>query len=100
MLSGVVFGGLAGMMCRVQSMPMRDMGMVGGFFVISILVVCGSFAVVSRSVLVMFSSFSVVFGSFVGHGIILFHGEMRGIRQHGRLRAAIHWNFKRVSVTT
>jgi len=76
---GVVLGGFTGVVRGVKSMAVRDVRMVGGLFVIPFGMVFGSFAVVSRGVLVMFSSFFVVFGSFVLlHGSFLSHGELRG----------------------
>jgi hypothetical protein len=60
--------------------------------------VVGSFAVVSGSVLVMFSSFSVMFRSFVGHLYPLSWRNGRH-RLRGRLRAVIQWDFRRHWVT-
>jgi hypothetical protein len=62
--------------------------------------VFGSFAVVGRRMFVMFSSFSVMFRSFVVfHSHILFLGEMCGRPRECRFRAAIHSNSRRASVT-
>jgi hypothetical protein len=84
---GVVLGGFAGMVCRMKPVSVSDMRVVRGLFVVPVLVVVGSFAVVSRGMLVMFSSFSVMVGSFVVHGSVLFRGEMRSRRRRCRLRA-------------
>jgi hypothetical protein len=76
---GVVFGGFAGVVRRMKCVAVRDMRVVRGFLVIPFGMVFGSLAVVSRGMLVMFSSFLVVFGGFVMlHGSILSPGEMRG----------------------
>lgn len=93
---GVVFGRLPGVVCRVEPVAVRDMRVMGGLFVVSVGVVFGSFAVVSRSMLVMFSRLSVVFSSIVlVHRNILFLGEMRGLGQHSRLRAGTQWDYIR-----
>ena len=92
-----MFGRLAGMVCRVEPVAVRDVRVMGCLFVVSVGVVFGSFAVVSRGMLVMFSRFSVVFSSIVMvHRNILFRGEMRGRGQHGRLRAETQWDYIRV----
>ena len=62
---GVVLGGFTGVMRRMKPVAVRYMGVVGGLLVVPFRMVFGSFAVVSRGMLVMFSSFFVVFGSFV-----------------------------------
>jgi hypothetical protein len=48
------------------------MGVVRGFLVVTLFIVSGGFAVMGRRMLVMFSSFSVMFSSFVVHRNILF----------------------------
>ena len=80
-LAGVVFGGFAGMVRSMKPVPVSDMRMVRGFFVITLFVVSSGFAVVGRRMLVMFSSFSVMICSFVVHPNILFRGEMCGRRR-------------------
>jgi hypothetical protein len=62
---GMVFAGFAGMVCSMQPVPVSDMRVVRGFFVVALFVVFGSFPVVGRRMLMMFSSFSVMFRSFV-----------------------------------
>jgi hypothetical protein len=97
---GVVFGGFAGMVCRMKAVSVRYMRVVRSLFVVLFGVVFSSFAVVSRSMLVVVSSFFVVFRSFVVfHRTILFLGEMYGCRLRGRLRAVVHQDFSRVLVT-
>ncbi len=96
----VVLGRFAGMVCRMKPVPMRDMRVVRGLFVVLFDVVFGSFAVVGRSMLVVVSSFVVMFRSFVVvHRIILFLGEIDGCRLPRRLRAVIQSDFRRDSVT-
>jgi len=93
---GVVFGRLPRMVCRMEPVAVRDVRVMGGLFVVSVGVVFGSFAVVSRSMLMMFSRFFVVFSSIVMvHRNILFRGEMRGHGQHRRLRAGTQWDYIR-----
>jgi len=75
---GVMLGGFTGVMRRMQSMAMGDVRMVGGFFVVPLLVVMGSFAVVCGCMFVVFGGFSMVIGSFVLHRIFLFRGESAG----------------------
>jgi hypothetical protein len=95
---GVVFGRLFAVVCRVEPVAVGDVRVMGGLFVVSVGVVFGSFAVVSRSMLVMFSRFSVVFSSIVlVHRNILFRGEMGGLGQHRRLRARTQWDYIRGS---
>ena len=93
---GVVFGRFLGVVCRVEPVAVRDVGVMGGLFVVSVGLVFGSFAVVSRSMLVMFSRLFVVFSSIVlVHRNILFRGEMRWLGQHRRLRAETQWDYIR-----
>ena len=47
-LAGVVFSGFARMVCRMQPMPVSDMRVVRGFFVVTLFVVSSSLAVVGR----------------------------------------------------
>jgi len=66
---GVELGRFAGMVRRMEHMSVGDMRVVRGQFVVFFGVVFGGFAVVDRSMLEMFSSFRVMFSSFV-----VFHG--------------------------
>jgi hypothetical protein len=56
-LIGVVLSGFFGMMGSVQRMPVSDMGMVAGLFVIAGFVVLGCFAMMFRRVFVVLRSF-------------------------------------------
>jgi len=94
-LLGVVLGGLAGVVGRMQSMAVRDMRMVGGFFVISLLVVMGSFTVVRGCMFVVFGGFSMVFGGFVAHRMILFSWRKRGSADMARTCALIQRYYMR-----
>jgi hypothetical protein len=55
-LIGVMLSGFFGMMNGVQCMPVGDMGMVAGFFVIARLMVLGGFAVMFRRLFMVFRS--------------------------------------------
>jgi len=74
-------GGFARVMGRMQPVSVSDVRVVRCLFVVPFFVVVGSFAVVGGRVLVMLSSFSVMFRSFlVVHRDILFPGEiLRGL---------------------
>jgi hypothetical protein len=52
---------------RVDMVPMRQMCMVGGLFVVTVGVSRGGMVVVARSVLVVFRCLLVVFGCFMRH---------------------------------
>ena len=54
---GVVFGGFRGVVFGVKPMPVSDMCVVRGFFVIASFGVLGRFFVVLRSLLMMFCGF-------------------------------------------
>ena len=74
---GGVLGGFAGMVGGMQPVSMSDVRVVRGLFVVTLRMMFSSFAVVSRSVLVVFSSFFMMFRSFVVvHRNFLFPGEM------------------------
>lgn len=62
---GVVFGGFAGMVRRMQPMSVGDMRVMRGLFVVTLFVVFGSFPVVSGRMFVVLSSFPMMFRSFV-----------------------------------
>jgi hypothetical protein len=59
---GVVFAGLFGMVRRVHVMPMREMGVVSGFFVVGAAMVFRRPAMVLGGGFVMLGGFLVVFG--------------------------------------
>ncbi|HEX3744437.1 MAG TPA: hypothetical protein VHW09_10925 [Bryobacteraceae bacterium] len=65
---GVVFGSFTRVVRRVQTVPVRYMGVMRGLFVVTFFVMFGSFVVVGGRMLVMFSSLLMVFCSFVAHG--------------------------------
>ena len=84
----MVFGRFARVMGRMQPVSVSDMRVVGGLFMIAVLVVTGGFAVVGRGMLVMFSRFSMMFRSFVVfHSLILSPGEMFGRRRQCRIQS-------------
>lgn len=62
---GMVFGGFAGMVRRMKSMAVCSVCVMGGLFVVTRRMMFGGCLMVSRSMLVMFCSFSVMFRSFV-----------------------------------
>jgi hypothetical protein len=89
----MMFSSFAGMVRRMQPVPVSDIRVVRGLFVVPGLVLFGGFAVVGRGMFVMFSRFSVMFRSFVVfHSHILFLGEMCGCRRQGPLRTVIQSN--------
>ena len=53
------------MLSSVQMVGVRDMGVVGGYFVVAFVVMTGGFVVMARSVLVMFRCLIVVMRCFV-----------------------------------
>jgi hypothetical protein len=63
----VGFGRFNRMVCGVMEMPLRSVGVMCRFFVVSFLVVFGSLAMVMSSVVVMFSSVPMVLRSLLGH---------------------------------
>jgi hypothetical protein len=65
-LFGVRLGSLAGVMGRVETMPMGDVCMVAGLFVVAGFLVFGGRAVVNRGLLVVVGGVLVMLGSFVG----------------------------------
>ncbi len=64
---GVMLGGFAGMMIGLQTVAMRDMGMVAGKMMLALVVMLGSLAVVLGGLFVMFGSGLMVLG-FVQSG--------------------------------
>jgi hypothetical protein len=63
----VVLGGVLGVLSGVGMVAMRQVGVVGGGFMVAIEVLLGGFVVVARSVLVMLRCLSVMVRCFVGH---------------------------------
>jgi hypothetical protein len=66
-LVGMMFGRFSRVVGSVLSVPVRYVSVVTGLLVISALVVLGSFTMVFRRVLVMFSRLVMVLCSFVCH---------------------------------
>jgi hypothetical protein len=73
MLIGMLFGGVLVVLGGVQRMPVRNFGMVGCFFMMPRRRMFGGFSVVLSGMIVVFSSFLVVFVNCV-----LFHDEIPG----------------------
>ena len=67
-LVGVVLGCLVGVMASMCCVTMRRVGMVGTFFGSAGLMMFGSLAVVTSSVLVVLGCFGVVLGALMLHG--------------------------------
>ena len=78
------------MMSGMQSVPVGDVGMVSGLFVITLGVMFGRFAVVGGGML-------VVFGGFVIHRSFLFFAGSTRRTVHGC--AAVHWDCSGPPVT-
>ena len=72
MLVGMVLGGLSRVVAGVFRVPMRYVGMMTGFLVITTFVVRGSFTMVFRGVLVVFRRSEVVLCAFVCHFLLPF----------------------------
>ena len=62
---GVVLGGLLAVVTRVQAVGMRHVRMMASLFVIARLVMLGSFAVMTRRVIVMLGRGFVVIAAFM-----------------------------------
>ena len=65
MLVGVVLSGFLGMKSGVGMVPMCDISVMTGLFVIANLVMFGGFLMMPRGVLMVFGSFKVMLGAFV-----------------------------------
>jgi hypothetical protein len=59
---GVVLGGFTGMMICLQTVAMRDVGMVAGQMMFALVVMLGGLAMVLSGLLVMFGSGLMVLG--------------------------------------
>jgi hypothetical protein len=84
----VVLGGVLCMVDGVDRMAVSKVGMVTSRFMVPIEMMLGGFAVVARSVLVMFRCLGVVMCCFVGHnnssrGAGSLHGHARIIVRGG-----------------
>ncbi len=63
----VAFGSFSRVVCRLVMVAMRHMGVVGSLFMISRLVVLGSFPVMSGCMFMVLGSFVMVLSSFLCH---------------------------------
>jgi hypothetical protein len=63
----VTFGRFTGVMRRMQMMPMGSMRMMRRHFVFASSMMLGGFAMVLRSVFMVFSGFRVMFFKFLWH---------------------------------
>ena len=63
MLVGVVLAGFSGMVPGVQRMPMRDVSVIRGFFVVVRFMLRGRFTMVPGGMLMMLGCFEMVFCS-------------------------------------
>lgn len=72
-LLGVHLRGFTRMVRRMMRVPVGGMGVVGRFFVVSLVVMHCSFFVMTRSVLVMLRCLTVMFGRLLRHFHLLFH---------------------------
>jgi hypothetical protein len=62
-----MLAGFFGMMSGVDGVPMRDVRVMTGRFVVAFFVMLGGFAVMGGGFLMMFGGFVVMLGTFVGH---------------------------------
>ena len=83
MLVGMVLGGLSRVVAGVLSVPMRYVGMMAGFLVISTFVLFGSFTMVFRCVLVVFRRREVVLCAFMCHFPYLSMSNRRALHGSG-----------------
>jgi hypothetical protein len=65
---GVVFRGLSGVVLGFKMMAMRQMGMVGSFFVIALFVMLSRVSVVLRGLFMVLRSVAMMIGVFLRHG--------------------------------
>lgn len=70
MVIRMVFRGFRSMMARVQSVAMRDLGMVGSLVMIPRLMMLGGGAMVLGRVFVVLRGFLVMVDVVFGHGIL------------------------------
>jgi hypothetical protein len=71
MLVGMVLARLTGMVRGMQRMPVRDVGVIRGFFVVVRLMMVGRLTVVPRGMLMVLGCFEMMFCSYVSHSILL-----------------------------
>jgi hypothetical protein len=66
-LVGVMLARLLSVVRRVIVMPVRDMRVMTGLFMVAVGVLFGRGAMMLRGVFVMFSGFQMMIGDFFGH---------------------------------
>jgi hypothetical protein len=79
----VVLGGLFGMVFGMQMMAMRDVGMVGGLFMIAGFMMLGGFSVVLAGFFVVLGGLLVMFNNGVCHFQFPLLGGFSACRQSG-----------------
>jgi hypothetical protein len=70
MLIGVMFGGLGGVMVRMQRMAVGRVGMMRTLFVVTVLMVFGGSAVMLGRVFMVLRGFVMMINVVFGHGIL------------------------------
>ena len=70
MLVGMMFGGLGGVMVRMQRVAMSRVGMMRTLFVVTVLMVLGGSAVVPGRVFMVLRGFVMMIDVVFGHGIL------------------------------
>ena len=79
----VLLGGFFGVILGLNVVAVRGVGMVGGGFVVAVLVMLAGFLVMACSVLVVLRRLCVVLGCFVGHEESSFRAPVAS--RHGRI---------------
>jgi hypothetical protein len=70
----VMFSGFIRMVTRVRGVSVRRVCVVGGLFVLAVIVMLGRFTMVLSSVLMMLGRFGVMLRTFVFHSFLLMRG--------------------------
>jgi hypothetical protein len=83
---GVVLRRFFRMVCSMQVMSMRDMGMMSGLFVVSARMVLGCFLVITGGMFVVFRRFGVMFCTLLAH-----IGGLRVLREDSELMIRLAW---------
>ncbi len=70
---GVMDAGLVCMLVGMQTVTVRDMGVMRGFFVVAVFIMIRSFAMMDRRFFVMLGGFAMMFSAFMNrrHEIVL-----------------------------
>jgi hypothetical protein len=89
-LAGMKLGGLSRVMLSLFSVPIRYVGVMTGFLVVSTFVVLGRFTVVFRRVLVVFRGCEVVLCAFMCH-FVTFRCVVAGATWLRRLNCSTQW---------